>query len=173
MALTATIYNFDIDLSDSDRGVYETVALRVAQHPSESDEYLIARAVQCFVPGIPQIYYVGLLAGSNDVDLLRRTGVGRDINRHYYTPEEIRGQLTRPVVRTLLALLRLRHAHPAFQGSCRMLDSAADRLVLEWSKRDDTARLEVDLAGMRATVTLSGPDARHEDRPVWSTASEE
>ena len=43
MALTATIYNFDIDLSDSDRGVYETLSLRVAQHPSESDEYLIAR----------------------------------------------------------------------------------------------------------------------------------
>ena len=84
------------------------------------DEYLIARAVQCFVPGIPQIYYVGLLAGGNDVDLLRRTGVGRDINRHYYTPEEIRGQLTRPVVRSLLALLRLRNAHPAFQGSFHM-----------------------------------------------------
>ena len=45
MALTATIYNFDVDLSDSDRGVYETVALRVAQHPSESDEYLIARVL--------------------------------------------------------------------------------------------------------------------------------
>ena len=45
MALTATIYNFDIDLSDSDRGVYETVALRVAQHPSESNEYLIARVL--------------------------------------------------------------------------------------------------------------------------------
>lgn len=45
MALTATIYNFDIDLSDADRGVYETVALRVAQHPSESDEYLIARVL--------------------------------------------------------------------------------------------------------------------------------
>jgi uncharacterized protein YaeQ len=43
MALTSTIYNFDVDLSDSDRGVYETIALRVAQHPSESDEYLIAR----------------------------------------------------------------------------------------------------------------------------------
>ena len=49
-------------------------------------EYLVARAIQCFVPGIPQIYYVGLLAGGNDMDLLRRTGVGRDINRHYYTP---------------------------------------------------------------------------------------
>jgi uncharacterized protein YaeQ len=43
MALTATIYNFDIDLSDNDRSVYDSLALRVAQHPSESDEYLIAR----------------------------------------------------------------------------------------------------------------------------------
>lgn len=45
MALTATIYNFDIDLADADRGVYETLALRVAQHPSESDEYLIGRVL--------------------------------------------------------------------------------------------------------------------------------
>lgn len=45
MALTATLYNFDIDLSDSDRGVYETIALRLAQHPSESDEYLVARVL--------------------------------------------------------------------------------------------------------------------------------
>jgi uncharacterized protein YaeQ len=43
MALTATIYNFDVDLADSDRGVYETLAVRVAQHPSESNEYLIGR----------------------------------------------------------------------------------------------------------------------------------
>lgn len=45
MALTATVYNFDIDLSDTDRNVYETLALRVAQHPSESDEFLIARVL--------------------------------------------------------------------------------------------------------------------------------
>ena len=43
MALTATIYNFDIELSDSDRSVYETLALRVARHPSESEEYLLTR----------------------------------------------------------------------------------------------------------------------------------
>ena len=43
MALAATIYNFDIDLSDTDRGVYETLALRVARHPSESEEYLVTR----------------------------------------------------------------------------------------------------------------------------------
>ena len=43
MALTATIYNIDIDLADGDRGVYETLALRVARHPSESEEYLVTR----------------------------------------------------------------------------------------------------------------------------------
>jgi uncharacterized protein YaeQ len=43
MALTATIYNFDVELADGDRHVYETVALRVARHPSESEEYLVAR----------------------------------------------------------------------------------------------------------------------------------
>ena len=45
MALGATIYNFDIDLSDADRGVYESLALRVARHPSESEEYLVARVL--------------------------------------------------------------------------------------------------------------------------------
>ncbi len=43
MALSSTVFTFDIDLSDSDRGVYETLALRVARHPSESDEFLVAR----------------------------------------------------------------------------------------------------------------------------------
>src|SRR5215475_13138928 len=45
MALTATIYNFDIQLSDVDRGVYETLALRVACHPSETEEYLVTRVL--------------------------------------------------------------------------------------------------------------------------------
>jgi len=43
VALTATIYNVDIDLADADRGVYESLALRVARHPSESEEYLVTR----------------------------------------------------------------------------------------------------------------------------------
>jgi uncharacterized protein YaeQ len=43
MALSATLYNFDVELSDTDRHVYESVALRVARHPSESEEYLVTR----------------------------------------------------------------------------------------------------------------------------------
>jgi uncharacterized protein YaeQ len=45
MALTATVYNFDIQLSDVDRGVYESLSFKAAQHPSESDEYLVARVL--------------------------------------------------------------------------------------------------------------------------------
>ena len=45
MALSSTIYNFDIQLSDVDRNVYETLALRVARHPSETEEYLVTRVL--------------------------------------------------------------------------------------------------------------------------------
>ena len=135
-------------------------------------EYLIARAIQCFVPGVPQIYYVGLLAGGNDLDLLRRTGVGRDVNRHYYTPEELRDELTRPVVRSLMALLRLRHRHAAFQGTFHMGSSAPDRITLEWANGSDTARLDVDLIEMDASVTITGQGAGREATRVWNSMVE-
>lgn len=45
MSLTATVYNIHIDLNDADRGVYESLDLRVARHPSESEEYLVARVL--------------------------------------------------------------------------------------------------------------------------------
>lgn len=45
MALSSTVFNFDIDLADADRGVYEALSLRVARHPSESDEFLVARVL--------------------------------------------------------------------------------------------------------------------------------
>jgi uncharacterized protein YaeQ len=45
VALTATIYNFDVQLADMDRSVFETLAFKVAQQPSEADEYMIARVL--------------------------------------------------------------------------------------------------------------------------------
>jgi uncharacterized protein YaeQ len=45
VALSATVYNFDVQLSDTDRHVYETISLRAARHPSESEEYLVARVI--------------------------------------------------------------------------------------------------------------------------------
>src|SRR6185312_703169 len=45
MALPATMRKFEISLADSDRQIYEALDLRVAQHPSESERYLVARVV--------------------------------------------------------------------------------------------------------------------------------
>src|ERR1700722_17755146 len=45
MALGATVYNFKIELADSDRGVYAPLDLRVARHPSETEEHLLTRVL--------------------------------------------------------------------------------------------------------------------------------
>jgi sucrose phosphorylase len=76
--------------------------------------YLLARAIQIFAPGIPQIYYVGLLAGKNDLALLEKTKEGRNINRHYYSLDEVDQEVQRPVVQALFKLLKFRNASPAF-----------------------------------------------------------
>jgi hypothetical protein len=125
------------------------------------DDYLIARAVQFFAPGVPQVYYVGLLAGTNDMDLLRRTGVGRDINRHYYTHAELQERLEAPVLRSLLDLIRFRNTHPAFAGNFQILNSANSSLVMEWRKHSDWARIDIDLAARHAVISHSDRSGRY------------
>jgi sucrose phosphorylase len=106
--------------------------------------YLLARALQFFLPGVPQVYYVGLLAGENDMALLSRTGVGRDINRSHFSREEIDAALQRPVVQRLLALIRLRNQHPAFGGRFELRESRPTVLSMAWQAGDDEVSLEVD-----------------------------
>jgi sucrose phosphorylase len=130
-------------------------------------EYLIARALQLFTPGIPQIYYVGLLAGTNDMNLLRRTGVGRDINRHYYTRQEIETELRRPVVRSLLDLIRFRSTHAAFAGEFQLVPSDDHEIWIEWRNGSERARLDVDLKSMQGTITFSA-DGRQDRFEVAS-----
>jgi sucrose phosphorylase len=127
------------------------------------EEYLIARALQFFAPGIPQVYYVGLLAGTNDMELLARTGVGRDINRHYYTREEIEAALARPVVRRQIELMRFRNSHPAFAGHVEVQVPSDDSLLITWRHGADWAQLDVDLSARRSSITCTseGGTARH------------
>jgi sucrose phosphorylase len=136
--------------------------------------YLAARAVQLFTPGIPQVYYVGALAGANDVDLLARTGVGRDINRHRYTDAEIAADLRRPVVAALLGLCRFRTAHPAFDGPA---DVGLDGSRLTIARRgvavpDAWATLDVDLASGAARIAWGQGDASGVWEDVLSIGSD-
>ncbi|MGZ4649204.1 MAG: sucrose phosphorylase [Kineosporiaceae bacterium] len=122
-------------------------------------KYTLARLLHFFAPGVPQVYYVGLLAGTNDVDLLHRTGVGRDVNRHRYSLAEIDEALERPVVRGLLAAIRFRNRHPAFGGSfsCGPGERPGS-LRLEWADADGVARLDAVPGSGEWEVTATASD---------------
>lgn len=109
--------------------------------------YLLARVLQCFAPGIPQIYYVGLLAGENDIELLESSKEGRNINRHYYDLDEIEREVERPVVKSFFKLLQFRNTSPAFDGefAVKMVDE--HNLQITWTNEDAgvTAQLSANL----------------------------
>jgi sucrose phosphorylase len=108
--------------------------------------YLLARAVQFFAPGIPQVYYVGLLAGKNDLQLLEETKVGRNINRHYYTAEEIEEEVKRPVVKSLLSLMEFRNTHAAFDGAFILEECGEKELCITRTNGKEQARLSANFA---------------------------
>ncbi len=104
--------------------------------------YLLSRAIQIFTPGIPQIYYVGLLAGKNDIELLEETKVGRNINRHYYTLEEIKQDTEREVVKKLINLLKFRNSCIAFNGNVIINENVEEHIIdIKWENENAFANL--------------------------------
>jgi sucrose phosphorylase len=115
----------------------------------DDGRYLAARAIQLFARGIPQLYYVGLLAGTNDHAAVERTGEGRAINRHDYSEDEIAHALERPVVARLLELVRMRASHPAFGGPLVVESPARGTLLLTRTLGSHRCVLSVDVASGR------------------------
>ena len=114
---------------------------------NDDDAYLLARAVQFFAPGIPQVYYMGLLAGKNDIELLEETKVGRNINRHYYSKAEIEKEVKRPVVQKLIKLMEFYNSYPAFEGDYIIHDSGhEEELKISWQNKKAEAHLKADFA---------------------------
>ena len=123
---------------------------------NDDDAYLLARAVQFFAPGTPQVYYVGLLAGRNDIELLEATREGRNINRHFYSSEEVAEEVKRPVVKKLVRLMEFRNSHSAFDGAFELLDCADNELAIRRSLGDDFAELHADFSTRRFSIRYSG-----------------
>ena len=118
-------------------------------------DYLIARAVQFFSPGIPQVYYVGFLAGENDMDLLQKSSVGRDINRRYYSLENIRVELNKEIVQDLIKLIRFRNTHPAFDGAFSVINTPNHELGIQWKYEEHKAVLHVDLLNRSLSINFT------------------
>ncbi|MGL5434578.1 MAG: sucrose phosphorylase [Lachnospiraceae bacterium] len=122
---------------------------------NDDDAYLFARAIQFFAPGIPQVYYVGLLAGENDIKLMEETKNGRDINRHYYNIDEIRQEIKRPVVQKLFTMMKFRNSHSAFHldGKILVETDAKEKLKITRKYQDKYAILEANLVNKSFTIS--------------------
>lgn len=116
------------------------------------DAYIAARAIQFFAPGIPQVYYSGLLALSNDHELMDQTGELRDINRHWLSLEDVATHVQRPVVRRLLELMRFRNSYPAFSGIFELHYSNNSSVMMGWRDGEWRCQLFVDLNFKKTTI---------------------
>lgn len=115
-------------------------------------DYLLSRAIQFFAPGVPQVYYGGLLACENDMELLAKTNVGRDINRPYLNAAKIEQALNKPVVKGLIELIKMRNEHPAFAGEFSA-QGGANVCCLMWKLEQQSISLRIDFASRTALIT--------------------
>ncbi|WP_077623209.1 sucrose phosphorylase [Sediminibacillus massiliensis] len=118
----------------------------------DDDAYIAARAVQFFVPGVPQVYYAGLLAGENDYQAVKDTGENREINRHNFTLEEIDESLAKDVVQRLMKLIEFRNEYPAFDGQFSVMNSTNEEIKLSWEEDNKHCILQVDLHTNRTVI---------------------
>jgi len=107
----------------------------------------LARAIQLFMPGIPQVWYLDLFAGINDYAAADKGGTGghKEINRTALTMNDIEQGLSKPIVQNQLQLIRLRNTSTAFNGKSEVIATNAHRLHLKWENNGSTAILKADL----------------------------
>lgn len=126
---------------------------------NDDKKYFIARLIQMFAPGIPQVYYVGMLAGKNDIELLEKTKEGRNINRHYYGREEVVEETKRPLVVALLKLFNFRNNEAAFDldGSIEITTPNETVIQITRMNKDKTrkARAVINLKNLTYQVTVN------------------
>ena len=137
---------------------YQVNATYYSALGEDDKKLLLARAIQLFTPGIPQVWYLDLFAGKNDYEAADRGGTGghKEINRTTLSLEDIESGLKKAVVLDQLALIRLRNTHPAFQGELEITESEPHLLELTWRNEDRWATLKADLLGHSFSVRASG-----------------
>ena len=116
---------------------------------------LLARAIQMFMPGIPQVWYLDLFAGKNNYEAADGGGVAghKEINRTTLANAEIEEGLKRPIVLNQLELMRLRNTSPAFNGELEIGDTDEHHLHMTWKNGACSATLVANLQDHSFTIT--------------------
>ena len=145
------------DLHGAKNMYYQVNATYYSALGEDDAKMALARAIQMFMPGKPQVWYLDLFCGKNDHEAVRRAGPGghKEINRTNIPPEAIDGLLQNPCVLEQLDLLRLRSTHPAFGfDSALEIGGEGSTLELTWRKGGEWVSLHADLA--KATYSITG-----------------
>jgi len=114
----------------------------------------LARAIQMFMPGIPQVWYLDLFAGTNDYAAVERgdTAGHKEINRTTLRIVNIESGLKRPIVLDQLELIRMRNTSPAFNGEMTIIETEPHLLHISWQHPEVTLTLKADLSDHNFTV---------------------
>ncbi|MDK2813969.1 MAG: sucrose phosphorylase [Clostridiales bacterium] len=139
---------------------YQVNATYYSALGEDDRKLLLARALQLFMPGKPQVWYLDLFAGKNDHEAVRLAGPGghKEINRTNLTAQQAQQALCQPVVRRQLELLRFRNRCAAFGFDAQLAVSCPKphTLELQWRKAGAVATLNADLQSFAFTVTGTG-----------------
>lgn len=151
------------DLHGQKNVYYQVNATYYSALGEDDRKLLLARAVQLFMPGKPQIWYLDLFAGKNDRAAVGRVGAAghKEINRTNLSCQALEDGLSREVVRKQLDLLRFRKEFPAFGFDAALsVENEGSRLRFVWKKDGCTAVLSADLK--TAAFAVEGQDERGE-----------
>jgi sucrose phosphorylase len=144
------------DLHGKTNVYYQVNATYYSALGESDDALLLARAIQIFMPGRPQAWYLDILAGKNDYEAVNKAGAGnhKEINRTNLTYEQAEDALKKDVVQKQLALLRFRNSFPAFKegASCLIMETPANQLKLRWEHGRCAAELTADLENVSFTI---------------------
>ena len=151
------------DLHGQKNVYYQVNATYYSALGEDDRKLLLARAVQLFMPGKPQIWYLDLFAGKNDREAVGRAGAAghKEINRTNLSCQALEDGLSREVVRKQLDLLRFRKEFPAFGFDAALsVENEGSRMRFVWKKDGCTAVLSADLK--TAAFAVEGQDERGE-----------
>ncbi len=137
------------DLHGAKNMYYQVNATYYSALGDDDKKMLFARAIQMFMPGKPQVWYLDLFAGKNDHEAVKRAGAGghKEINRTNLSLEQIEAAMGKEVVQKQLELLRLRNTNPAF-GFDSNLDIKTNGSVMTftWTNGEHSISLDADFA---------------------------
>jgi len=144
------------DLHGQKNMYYQVNSTYLSALGGDEDSLLLARAIQLFMPGKPQVWYLDLFEGSNDYEAVRRAGPGghKEINRTNLTDADIEKALQKDSVKKQIELLKLRNSHPAFNDGADITVSAeGSSLEISWRCSGASATLSADLANNTFDIT--------------------